>query len=453
MSFVVFGVLFSIFCGNVLSDICSNNSKFDCVCKSFTDQITHLPLTIADCGDAGIETLPTDLGEDLSILDVSSNEIGSLDAKLASKSLVKLILSYNNVSKVAVGFFDNLPNLKYLDLSNNFLTSFDNAEVFKKLPNLRYLDLSYNNFKSLPEFIFSPLKELRRLHLSYNDLGEYLMPNKAVLGDVLGVTPNLTHLDLSGLGLKELHTTYFDHFVELKTLSLEDNNLTTIPTIPYTIEFLDLSGNRLTVISAKYLNYHSLKVLKLNRMNTLTSIHHYAFYNLVSLEKLYITDCANLKEFSDLAFDDASKDIHHHPKFLSLARNGLESLNETYKYFFKRMEHIDLIHNPWNCDCNILWLKDFAQELNRPHELRCSYPDQLKHKKILDLEPSDLKDCFPAIYGKKSHRALIVVLAVACVTLCGLIFYLLRYPVNGFAGRHRIGPNSPYVSAPTTEPI
>ncbi|CAH1108744.1 unnamed protein product [Psylliodes chrysocephalus] len=443
-----------VFCENVYSEICSNASKLKCDCRIFTNTKSHLPMQTADCSERGIENIPENIEDGLSILDLSINVIQNLDPTkqaLSSNSLEELILSYNNITYIDVNFFQNLPNLQQLDLSNNFISAFNNSEVFQNLKSLNFLDLSYNNLNTLPDFIFNPLFKLIQLDLSYNYMGEFLTSSKSVLTDKLGLTSNLTQLSINGLNLMELPSGYFDKFVDLKKLSLCDNDLSVIPTVPYTLEYLDLSGNKLTFISARYLNYHSLKVLKLNEMDTLTDIHHYAFYNLFALEKLYINDCPNLKEFNELAFDVPSKDIDHHPKFLSLARNGLKSLNQSYKYFFKNMDHIDLTHNPWNCDCDILWLQDFADELSKPHELRCNYPSELKHKKILDIEPSDLLECFPAIYGKKSHRVLIVVLSLSCVVLCGLIFYLLRYPINGIANKHKIGPNSPYSLAHTTD--
>uniref|UniRef100_A0A6P7H794 Platelet glycoprotein V-like n=1 Tax=Diabrotica virgifera virgifera TaxID=50390 RepID=A0A6P7H794_DIAVI len=436
----------------VSGEICTNSSESGCDCRQFTNPKTHLPTYYADCRSRSLQDVPGNIEHIIHILDLSINNIQTLDPKkysLSSENLEELSLSYNNITFIDVSFFQNLRKLKRLDLSNNFITSLDNAGVFQNLVHLVKLDLSFNNLKSLPDSIFNPLNKLTHLDLSYNYLNKFLTQSKEVLADKLGVTSNLTHLRLDGLALKELPAGYFDNLTALKGLSLADNEFELIPTVPYTLEHLDLSGNQFTFISAKYLNYHSLKSLKLNRMASLTDIHHYAFYNLFALEKLIINDCPNLHQFSELAFDVLSKDVDHHLKILSLARNGLRSLNETYKYLFVKMDHVDLSHNHWECDCDILWLQHFALEFYKPQEIRCHSPEDLKHKPVLQLEHSDLKDCYPAIYGKKSHRLLIVILSLGIVVLCGLIFFLLRYPVSSFSRSHRIGPNSPYNLAST----
>lgn len=446
-------LVFLVWLNVVYSDICTNTSV-RCDCKEYTNIQTHLPTFFADCSSRFLTELPENINEDLNVIDFSINAIETLDPNkrlLDSEDLEELIFGYNNITHVDVDFFQNLPNLKKLDLSNNFIDSFENPVIFEKVPHLVRLDISFNNFKSLPDFIFNPLVKLTHLDISYNFMGAYLTQSKTVLREMLCLTPNLTHLHMNGLGIRELPAGYFDGFDNLKELSLADNEFTLIPTVPYSVEQLDLSGNKLSFVSANYLNYHSLKVLKLNRMPTLTTIPHYAFYNLFALEKLFINDCPNLKEFSELAFDVVSKDIDHHIKVLSLARNGLNSLNETYKYLFRKMEHVDLTHNPWVCDCDILWLQNFALEFYRSHEIRCHYPPDLRLKKILELQPSDVKECYPAIFGKKSHRVLIVVLSIAVVVLCGLILYLLRYPIKGLSSKHRISPNSPYGLTSTEE--
>lgn len=357
----------------VASELCTNKSEISCDCKQLTDEITHLPVFLANCRSRAVEYVPTQVEEDINYLDLAENEIqilGPETRKLSSNNLNVLILRYNKITKIINGFFDSIPNLVEIDLSSNLITEIEDSNLFKNLNKLTKLNLSFNRIKSLPDGIFSPLNSLRFLDISFNYLGEFLTQSKSALTSKLKANVNLLHLNMNGLNISQLHNAFFDEFKEMKSLSLTDNNLDMIPTVPYSLEKLDLSGNMLTSISAKYLNYHSLQVLKLNRMSTLTDIHHYAFYNLYALEKLIITDCPNLKQFSELAFDVASKNNHLHPTRLSLARNGLESLNESYKYFFRNMEHVDLRNNPWNCDCDIIWLQEFESVLFKPHEIR-----------------------------------------------------------------------------------
>lgn len=348
-----------------------NVSLISCEYRRMTDPTTHLASYIGDCSGMSLSFFPK-VWDEVNILDLAENKIAALDSKqtkLSSRALKKLLLSFNEISRLSPDFFDDVPELTELNLSYNNISSLD-SKVFQNLGKLSKLDLSFNGLVSLPSGIFGPLPSLKFLDMSYNYLGTFLTSSKNTMRDVMKINKDLNHLGLNGLNLTYIDSTYFDEYKNLKSLSLADNAFENVPIIPYSTEVLDLSGNRLTYVSARYLNYHSLKELKLNRMSSLTSIHHYAFYNLYSLEKLFINDCPNLKEFNELAFDLASKNYHLHPKVLSLTRNGLQTLNQSYEYFFHNMYIVDLGHNPWRCDCNILWLKRFESKIYKSHELR-----------------------------------------------------------------------------------
>ena len=128
--------------------------------------------------------------------------------------------------------------------------------------------------------------------------------------------------------------------------------------MPYSVEYLDLSGSDISVLEVKQLSYHSLKTLRLDRMKKLENIHPYAFYNLEALEELSIRNCNNLKEFNELVFGAMFKNMVSKLKRLSLSGNALQHLNITYKYLFRTLDLVDLTDNPWTCDCDLLWLQE-----------------------------------------------------------------------------------------------
>ncbi|KAL1492116.1 hypothetical protein ABEB36_012606 [Hypothenemus hampei] len=439
---------------------CSTDTfvKEKCLCNTFTNENTNFPASMANCAGLSINKFPSflDLPDDINVLDLSMNNIEILESSSESSShtLKQLVLSYNIIKDISEDFFNGLPGLTWLDLSHNNLSSLygsSDSNIFLQQKNLIYLDLSFNNFKQLPGGVFYPLAMLKSLDLSYNPLGEFLSQSKDILYRTLGTSLNLTRLSLNNLQLNDLHPDYFTSYQDLKELELQDNYFNYIPTVPYSVEFLDLSGNNISFIAARYLNYHSLKSLRLSRMPSLTSIHHYAFYNLQSLESLTITDCPNLKEFTELAFGLASKVMDIHPIKLNLARNSITTLNSTYVHMFRQMKQVDLRHNPWQCDCNILWLQEFGTELFKSREIRCASPKNLANKRVLDLTEADWTECYPHIYGKTSHKITIVVLMGAVIFLTGLIFYLIKYPKFWVSPQDlgiNIGPNSPYSEAP-----
>lgn len=71
----------------------------------------------------------------------------------------------------------------------------------------------------------------------------------------------------------------------------------------------------------------------------------------------------------------------------------------------------------------------------------------------MELGEDDLAECYPATYGKKSHRAVIGGMSIAIVLLCFIIFFIVRYPSTWLGQNRPIGPNSPYKLTPTTEII
>lgn len=345
------------------------NAKI-CTYTYITEPNIHLPVLSVDCAHTDLEKFPSDktFEDDLFFLDLSHNSIQTLETPFDSKSLQVLILSYNEITELDDEFFIYMPNLTFLDLSHNKIKVFENADVFYGLEKLTYLDLSFNNIFELPSKLFSPLVNLQTLNLSYNNLtNEFL--DLGTLSD-LEISTSLTTLQMNKVGLQDLSNSFFDNYNNLKHLSLAHNNFQQIPLVPYTVEYLDLSGSKITQLAARNLNYHSLKTLILNRSRKLEKIDKYAFYNLQSLETLSLNDCPKLKEFNDEVFGIITKDMGLALKRLSLARSGLQSLNYTYSYLFDELEFIDLEDNQWRCDCGLFWLRIFNKTLHRHENIR-----------------------------------------------------------------------------------
>lgn len=359
-----------------LRDLCSySKSERKCVCEYVPHSSGVFPVLVADCARLNFTVFPSDSQfiSDVHDLDLSHNSITSLyeaQSAFSSESLKRLDLSYNKLSYISDEFLRNIPNLEFLDLSRNALTSLENENVFLGIRNLLELDISYNSIASLPVDVFATLPQLKFLNLGYNDMGSFLAGFSNMINASLGLNPDLVGLKMDSLGLNELHNAYFDGFHNLQYLSLADNNFQEVPVVPYTVTYLDLSGTQITTLAARHLNYHALKTFKLNRLAKLSTIDKYAFYNLQSLETLSLNDCGKLKEFSDVIFGVISKDVELPLKKISIARSGLQSINYTYGYLFDDMEHVDLGNNPWRCDCNLMWLREYNTSLYRPENIR-----------------------------------------------------------------------------------
>lgn len=356
--------------------LCSH-SKLDkaCYCDVATSQVSHFPVVNADCSRLEYTKVPatTYFSETLYKLDLSHNLITDIDdfeTKFTSDTLEILDLSYNKISYISDQFFQYIPNLRSLDLSHNELTSFENADVFYGLRQLTHLDLSFNKLKSFPDQLFSTMPKLYSLNIGYNNLGEHLMEVEDFGNSSCKVNPSLVELNMDNLGITELPNGFFESFQALKHLSLADNQFSEVPVVPYSVEYFDLSGNSLTYLAARNLNYHSLKTFVLNRLPFLTTVDHYAFYNLQSLEALYLNDCPKLIAFTDLAFGVLRKDVDLTLKKLSIARSGLQTLNYTYGYLFDELDYINLDNNPWKCDCKLMWMREYNMTLYKTGNIR-----------------------------------------------------------------------------------
>ncbi|GJQ68855.1 hypothetical protein Trydic_g6055 [Trypoxylus dichotomus] len=372
-------------------------SKLDntCRCEYKTCEVTHFPELFADCQWIDLENLPSHnrFPAELRHLDLSHNNLISLKGSFSSDLLIELDVSYNKLDFIDYDFFANLRNLKILNLSHNNLQKLY-AQIFQGLSQLKTIDLSYNRIINLPDDVFTPLTSLQNLNLGYNDLGDFLEDTNDLFLSDIGLTEKLTTLNLDKLNLETIRSTFFGDGNNLIRLSMADNLFYDIPLIPRSVTYFDFSGNNITTLSVNHLNYHSLITLHLNRMKSLEAIEKYALYNMPNLEELYIENCPRLKELNGLAFGV----IRSNPddiklRRFSLARSGLQTVNQTYLHLFNKLDYIDLQNNPFTCDCDILWMLLLNGSLHKSDNMRCAMPVNLRNKRIMELTAKHLPNC------------------------------------------------------------
>ncbi|TPX74203.1 hypothetical protein CcCBS67573_g04526 [Chytriomyces confervae] len=164
--------------------------------------------------------------------DMDLTQIGDVSA--ASDTLRKLDLSINKLSNAALGPFA-FPNLTWINLSNNSLTSLAGLE---NCPSLQILNLSHNNITSISGI--RNFTKMKALIINNNAI--------AVLPDLTPLAANLNTLVLSHNKLTALPKP-FPHLPQLKKLSVSNNSLTEYPVfmIPAPqIQELRLSHNKLS---------------------------------------------------------------------------------------------------------------------------------------------------------------------------------------------------------------
>ncbi|XP_074531089.1 lumican [Halichoeres trimaculatus] len=196
----------------------------------------------------------------LRYLFANHNHLSSVPGVLPA-GLRQLRLAYNQISSVSPDAFQKLHNLTLLLLQGNRLQTLSEGDL-KGLINLNLLDLSGNLFSSIPKHL--PLS-VQQLYLSNNSLSE--LDKDSFEGFF-----QLKYLRLSHCGLKShgINPQVFN-VSSLVELDLSYNKLSTVPTVPTSLQYLYLEANQiqgfnLTSLCREVgpLSYSRMKILRLD---------------------------------------------------------------------------------------------------------------------------------------------------------------------------------------------
>ncbi|MBN3320886.1 RXFP1 protein, partial [Atractosteus spatula] len=130
------------------------------------------------------------------------------------KSLVLLVLLNNSISHLHdKAICREMPRLNWLDLEGNHIQSVGNV-TFSSCNMLTVLVLQRNSISKLQEFTFSPLQKLGELDLSSNRI-------QTIPSNLFMDLNELLQLNISYNPILELQTDLFDNLHKLKSLSIE----------------------------------------------------------------------------------------------------------------------------------------------------------------------------------------------------------------------------------------
>lgn len=201
------------------------------------------------------EQFPASLYE----LDVCNNRLNEIIADEGTLStlsnLTYLNLSFNNLTMLPSGLFSSLSSLRSADLSYNSIDIclHDEAEISTDListcvdwadvKSLRQLYLKGCNLKRIPASSFDGLA-LTHLDLSDN-------PGLLIHESLQSLSRTLQHL---GLGNTQIQNFDFSHFQSLKFLNISRNSLLNLPPSLTTLDLktLDLRDNKLSTIPSAH---------------------------------------------------------------------------------------------------------------------------------------------------------------------------------------------------------
>nr|XP_023656521.1 nyctalopin [Paramormyrops kingsleyae]XP_023656522.1 nyctalopin [Paramormyrops kingsleyae] len=318
------------------------------------------------CDRAGLLDLPKEFPCEATSINLDKNGLKFLAEQAFGMlpSLSSLSLDHNNISFITPGAFKGLPNLLQLRMTHNEHIRYLHTRTFIALKKLRRLDLADCNLFSMPDRIFVELTALQELLCYQNNFRRipgairgmenlthvYLERNKieAIAYNSLLGLGKLQYLNLQENRINVIHDKAFQDLQRLENFYLNDNLLADLPLYSFRglwhLKMLNLGGNFLTHVSKTWFgDLAELEVLYMDR-NHLSFIEEEAFENLTSLISLHLNS------------------------------NNLTTLPFSVFQPIYFLGHLYVFRNPWECNCDLEWLKEWMDNYKLVRDIPCASP-------------------------------------------------------------------------------
>ncbi|XP_031353024.1 chondroadherin-like [Photinus pyralis] len=270
---------------------------------------------------------------------------------------IRLIYSNCKIKYLASGLLENAMNVKYLDLSYNEIEREQlSANVFKGPYNntvyepilLEYLDLSYNRLHSLSKNVFIHTPNLKYLNFEGNRLR--VMDHVTCLA--LAKLTQLQDFNLANNRLTEIPHDAVRHFPNLTVINLSHNELDFVPEslgyVAKSLQILNISDN--PIIEFEIHTFEGQQnILKIfaDNLGELSLIRPRAFTPLRHLEVFKLSHCSKLSEIDEEAFFNVTtlEEVY-------LNGNNLKTLPTTLLPW-DTLRVLNIEDNNFECDCNL----------------------------------------------------------------------------------------------------
>lgn len=326
-----------------------------------------------------------------------------LQSESMFSSLEYLDLS-NNVIDDSAGYVSftsrYFPRLRHLTLRENRLSQIQ-QDTFDQLRNLRFLDLSQNPIRVIVTGAFGTLEKLKTLIIEECYHLEFISPR------VFSGLNSLEMLKLNDDGIRVLSKDAWEGLTSLLHLELSRNSLGGANDISATVNpqlNMSLPGHNLTIVDLSYndievipyellLNQPQLKTINLNH-NRIVQLHENRLQNLSKLQSL------------DLSYND----------LLTLTEHSLAGLTQ--------LNRLNIEGNPFYCDdCSFInsdgnWLLNKYQNiLYNAENTKCAGPVNMQGTAVLQYHSKNNK-----IWTCNREKQELVILLISLV---GVIFALI----------------------------
>ncbi|XP_004083724.1 toll-like receptor 5 [Oryzias latipes] len=367
--------------------------------------------------------------EDVQLIDISRNKINQISVnafKGLDKHLKKLNLSLNLLGEIYSHTFSGLAELTVLDLSYNHIGVLGH-KAFSYLPKLQDLYLTGNSLRNLG--FPANLPNLNFLFLGDNRL--------TTLSSILNLGNTAFYIDVTYNRLTNIEDVYLilTNFSRLHQFYFGGNNikwctLNQGTAMPHEnkLQILDLYGSYLQIIweGGKCLDLfdHLSNMLKLILSNNfLKVLPPGIFRGLTSVVDIDLS-------FNSLTYLEA--DVF--PASLEVLRLSHNFLATPDPKIFESLTYLSLSGNQFSCDCS---LEGFLEWLNVTNvtffspveEYRCGFPAAVYNIPLLEyytiIEPCE-EDDEKIVAALKFTLFVLSATIVLSITLSGLIYARLR---------------------------
>ncbi|XP_044143571.1 transforming growth factor beta activator LRRC32 isoform X1 [Bufo gargarizans] len=307
---------------------------------------------VANCQNKSFQEIPLGLPVKTNALYMSKNDLRNLTKiPLTLYSFIEILdLSSNKIRYIQPDTFEEMVNLKEINLSDNYLDRFVSYRSLGigLLPNVQKLDLSRNSlYTDMITYFLENAPHLRYLSLSENSI-------TMISPEMFSGTPSLEELDLHNNIIMDIEEGSFEHLLHLKKINLAMNSITCISQFNLRqLQSLILSKNSLQSFytsesDEEYnLRYVDLSDNKLVRFPVFPDVNNIIFLNL-SMNLIRYGEEASQKEYSWLEEDggrNASMVNLQKLTHLDLSYNNIQSITEDVFITMPMLKFVNLSRN------------------------------------------------------------------------------------------------------------
>lgn len=200
----------------------------------------------------------------------------------ANKTLILRFSSLTTIDK----YFIASPTVTCIDIKGIVTIK---EGTFDNVPNLKYLDLRENNIYPADFFSFGNLSNLEILRFGYQKGTSNWIENRKIV--IRNVYPELRYLDLEYANISALYSEVYNPFPKLTHLYISGNMIQSISLnniLPDTLTYLNLSNNRISEFLFEGLNNLLSLILDNNKISRMGS--DITLYGLNALQNLSLAN-------------------------------------------------------------------------------------------------------------------------------------------------------------------